>query len=441
MKKTFFLASLLFLINCSKKEEVTIPQPLITTGELDTVKTFGGSKNDVAKSVVKTSDGGYAVLGHSQSNDGDLTDKPNEGFDFWVMKFAADNTLLWNATYGGTADDRGNDIIETADGGFAVLGYSESSDEDVTQNNGSKDFWVAKLTNNGVLTWQKSFGFSGSDYGTSMIQTNDNGFLLSGVIDVTASNGDGNSRVSQRHAGGDIWTIKLDAIGNFEWSKYFGGSFTDTAFGVEKTADNGFIIVGSSDSNDVDITNNKGSYDFWVLKISSTGTLLWEKSFGGTEIDEARAITSTNDGNFIIVGDTRSSDINVSNNNGAADLWMLKISPEGTILWEKTIGATGFDVARSVSKTQDNGFIISGSSRSSEGGFTNQGQNDAWVLKIDANGNILWQNTIGGTEIDFCYDAVAINNGEIIAVGESNSSNGDIEENKGFSDVLILKIK
>jgi hypothetical protein len=120
---------------------------------------------------------------------------------------------------------------------------------------------------------------------------------------------------------------------------------------------------------------------------------------------------------------------------------MLKISPEGTLLWEKTIGATGFDVARSVSKTQDNGFIISGSSRSSEGGFTNQGQNDAWVLKIDANGNILWQNTIGGTEIDFCYDAVAINSGEIIAVGESNSSNGDIEENKGFSDVLIIKIK
>ena len=440
MKKTVFIISLFCLFNCSK-DEVNTSQPIIIIGELDAVKTYGGSKNDVAQSVVKTLDGGYAVLGHSQSNNGDLKDKTNESFDFWVMKFTANNSLLWSKTFGGTEDDRGNDIIQTADGGFAVLGFTESSDEDVTQNNGSKDFWVAKLTTTGILTWQKSFGFSGSDYGTSLIQTNDNGYLLTGVIDVTASGGEGNSRTSQRHAGGDIWAVKLSAVGNFEWSKYFGGSFTDTAFGVEKTADNGFILVGSSDSDDVDISDNKGSYDFWVLKISSSGTLLWEKSFGGTEIDEARAITSTTNGNFIIVGDTRSSDVNVSNNNGAADLWMLKISPEGNLLWEKTIGATGFDVARSVSKSQDNGFIISGSSRSSDGGYTNQGQNDAWVLKTDANGNILWQKTVGGTEIDFFYDAVELNNLEIIAVGESSSSNGDIEENKGFSDVLIIKIK
>ena len=440
MKKTVFIISLFCLFNCSK-DEVNTSQPIIIIGELDAVKTYGGSKNDVAQSVVKTIDGGYAVLGHSQSNNGDLKDKTNESFDFWVMKFTANNSLLWSKTFGGTEDDRGNDIIQTADGGFAILGFTQSSDEDVTQNNGSKDFWIAKLTTTGTLTWQKSFGFSGSDYGTSLIQTNDNGYLLTGVIDVTASGGEGNSRTSQRHAGGDIWAVKLSAVGNFEWSKYFGGSFTDTAFGVEKTADNGFIIVGSSDSDDVDISDNKGSYDFWVLKISSSGTLLWEKSFGGTEIDEARAITSTTDGNFIIVGDTRSSDVNVSNNNGAADLWMLKISPEGNLLWEKTIGATGFDVARSVSKSQDNGFIISGSSRSSDGGYTNQGQNDAWVLKTDANGNILWQKTVGGTEIDFFYDAVELNNLEIIAVGESSSSNGDIEENKGFSDVLIIKIK
>lgn len=440
MKKTVFIISLFCLFNCSK-DEVSTSQPIIIIGELDAVKTYGGSKNDVAQSVVKTIDGGYAVLGHSQSNNGDLKDKTNESFDFWVMKFTANNSLLWSKTFGGTEDDRGNDIIQTADGGFAILGFTQSSDEDVTQNNGSKDFWIAKLTTTGTLTWQKSFGFSGSDYGTSLIQTNDNGYLLTGVIDVTASGGEGNSRTSQRHAGGDIWAVKLSAVGNFEWSKYFGGSFTDTAFGVEKTADNGFIIVGSSDSDDVDISDNKGSYDFWVLKISSSGTLLWEKSFGGTEIDEARAITSSNDGNFIIVGDTRSSDVNVSNNNGAADLWMLKISPEGNLLWEKTIGATGFDVARSVSKSQDNGFIISGSSRSSDGGYTNQGQNDAWVLKTDANGNILWQKTVGGTEIDFFYDAVELNNLEIIAVGESSSSNGDIEENKGFSDVLIIKIK
>ena len=441
MKKYCYILSLFLLFHCSKTD-VFFPQIPTATGELDIVKTFGGSKNDVANAVIKTIDGGYAVLGATQSTDGDITDKLNESFDFWVLKFNADDTLLWSKTFGGTNSDKGNDIIQTSDGGFAVLGYSESNDEDVTQNAGSQDFWVLKLTSEGNITWQKSFGYAGADYGTTLIQTSDNGYLLSGVIDVTASGGQGNSRNSQRHAGGDIWTIKLDASGTLQWSKYYGGSFTDTSYGVAKTDDNGFIMIGSSDSEDVDINGNIGSYDFWAVRISSTGSIVWEKSFGGTEIDEARAITTTEDGNFMIVGDTRSSDNHVSINKGAADLWILKINPEGTILWEKSFGGSSFDVARSISNTQDGGFLIAGSSRSADGDVaTNQGQNDAWVLKTNATGDLKWQRTIGGTEIDFCYDAVTLENGKIVAVGESSSSNGNISENKGFSDALIIKIK
>ncbi|MGB0879853.1 MAG: hypothetical protein ACPGTO_04755 [Polaribacter sp.] len=441
MKKYCYIIPLFLLFNCSK-EDVFFPQIPTANGQLDIVKTYGGSKNDVAKSVIKTIDGGYIVLGYTQSADGDITDKLNESFDLWVLKFNAEDTLIWSKTFGGTNSDKGNDIIQTSDGGFAVLGYSESNDEDVTQNAGSQDFWVAKLTADGNLTWQKSFGYSGADYGTTLIETNDNGYLLTGVIDVTASGGQGNSRNSQRHAGGDIWAIKLNTSGNLQWSKYYGGSFTDSSFGVAKTDDHGFIMVGSSDSEDVDIQGNIGSYDFWVIRISSTGSIVWEKSFGGTEIDEARGITTTEDGNFMIVGDTRSSDNNVSTNKGAADLWMLKINPEGTILWEKSFGGSSFDVARSIAKTQDGGFLIAGSSRSADGDVsTNKGQNDAWILKTSSTGNLLWQKTIGGTEIDFCYDAVELNNGKIIAVGESSSSNGEIQENKGFSDALIIKIK
>ncbi|MGB1284857.1 MAG: hypothetical protein ACPG44_10415, partial [Polaribacter sp.] len=179
----------------------------------------------------------------------------------------------------------------------------------------------------GTISWQKTFGYSGADTGTTLIQTNDNGYLISGALDVSSSGGKGNSKSTKtQHAGGDIWAIKLNAVGTKEWSKYYGGSFTDTPLGIVKTADNGYIIAGSSDSNDVDITNNKGSYDFWVIKISSTGSLVWEKNFGGSEIDEATGITTTNDGNFIIVGDTRSSDDDISLNNGAADVWIIKIS-------------------------------------------------------------------------------------------------------------------
>ncbi len=446
LKKHFSIAlishffCLLFFWNCSKKEVLTPPEITII-GQLDFSQTVGGSKNDVLKSVIKTADGGYAVLGHTQSNDGDISSKMTENFDFWMLKFDANNTLVWQQTFGGSKDDRGADLINTSDGGFALLGFSNSSDNDLSSNAGTQDFWLLKLSPDGEISWQQTFGFAGTDYGTTLLETKEGGFLITGVLDVSASNGQGNAKfIKQKHAGGDFWALKLDATGALEWSKYYGGSFTDTPLGVVKTADNGFIVVGSSDSNDVDIKNNKGSYDFWVIKISSNGTLVWEKSFGGSEIDEARAISSSHDGNFIVVGDTRSSDSDITINNGAADVWILKISSEGNLIWEQTIGGTNFDVARSISKTQDGGFVIAGSSRSSDNGFTNQGQNDALVLKINAEGALEWQQTVGGSEIDFLYDAIELKDKTIIAVGESSSSDGDVRINKGFSDGLILKI-
>lgn len=436
MKKLCYITLLFFLCNCSKEHLGAVPE--VT---LNTIQTFGGSKNDVINSIVATNDGGYAVLGYTQSNNFDIVNKSNESFDFWVMKFSSEDQILWNRTFGGSDDDRGVDIVATNDGGFAILGAASSSDLEVSQNAGSHDFWMLKITAEGTVMWEKSFGFSGSDKGISLTNTADNGFLLTGVLDVSASGGQGNSKGTQRHSGGDVWVLKLSSNGTLEWSTYFGGSFTDTPFGVVETSNNEYIIAASSDSEDFNISNNKGTYDFWVFRITSEGTLVWEKNFGGSEIDEARAIAAADDGNFIIVGDTRSADVDVSNNNGAADIWVLKISPEGILIWEKTIGATGFDAARSISKMQDNGFLISGSSRSSTAGFINQGQNDAFLFKINSEGIMEWQETVGGSEIDFLYDAIELNNRTIIAVGESNSADGDISENKGFSDGLIIKIK
>jgi hypothetical protein len=290
----------------------------------------------------------------------------------------------------------------------------------------------------------QSFGYSGSDVPYSIIQTNDQGYLLSGVLDVSASNGQGDrlTNIQGRHAGGDYWIIKLSSSGVKEWSNYYGGTFTDTAYSAIQTNDNGYIIVGSSDSTDVDISNNKGNYDFWIIKISELGTLIWEKSFGGDQVDEARSISQMADGNYLVIGDTRSSNIDVSQNNGAADVWIIKISPEGSLIWEKTLGGSSFDVGRSISKTQDDGFLIAGNSRSSDGVLDiNNGQNDALVMKINNSGYLEWQKTIGGTEVDFFNGVEELIDGSIVAVGDSSSSNGDIIENKGFTDLLILNTK
>lgn len=441
MKKLLLTISFLFLLDCNKKENEFIDNNT-TNPKITNIKTFGGSKNDAFHTIEKTIDGGYITAGFTQSNNGDITNKTNESFDFLISKFSSENTLEWQKNFGGTDDDKATDIIQTVDGNFAVLGYSKSLDLDVSENAGSKDFWLIKISNKGNLLWEKSFGFLGEDYGTTLLETKNGGFLLTGVLDVSSSNGQGNAKTAAtKHAGGDYWIIKTDNSGTLEWSKFFGGSFTDIPLGVVETTNNNFIIVGSSDSNDFNISNNKGAYDFWITKISSTGNLIFEKSFGGSEIDEARAIAATNDGNFIIVGDTRSNDNDVSINNGAADVWVTKVSTEGVLIWEKTIGGSNFDVARSVTKTNDDGFLIAGSSRSLDNGFENKGQNDALILKIDKNGKLLWQKTIGGSEIDFLYDVIELQNSSIIAVGESSSSDQEIIENKGFTDALIIQLK
>ena len=442
MRKVLLFFTILINISCSNTDKDISSIIPISNGSLELVQTFGGSKNDVAKSVIATSDGGFAVLGYTQSMDGDVTGKNNENYDFWVLKFNSEAQLEWNKTYGGSGDDRGRSIIETSDGGYALIGYSDSSDGDVTINYGNRDFWVIKINATGAITWEKSFGYSGVDEGVSILETSDNHFILSGVLDVTASGGDGNTgRYSPRHAGGDYWSIKINASGDTVWSRFYGGSFTDSPAGIIENTNSDLITVGGSDSNDVDISNNKGAYDFWVIKSNASGDIIWEKSYGGSEIDEARGVISTDNGDHIIVGDTRSEEQDVSFNNGGADLWVLRISDNGDTIWEKSYGGSNFDVAKSISSTFDGGFIIAGSSRSSNGDVNkNQGQNDAWVTKINNSGQLIWETTVGGAEIDFAYDAVQLTNGTIIAVGETSSFNGDILVNKGFTDLLIIKI-
>lgn len=436
--KLHFFIVITFLFCCESDDSITTNQNV----SIHEISTLGGSKNESGQSVIATSDGGFAVLGYSQSMDGDLLNKNNISYDFWLIKYNFNGEQEWQKVYGGSSDDRGYDIILSNDNNMVIFGSSKSTDGDISTNAGSNDFWIAKISNSGAIIWEKSLGYSGSDNGYSVIQTIDNGYLLLGVIDVTASNGEGNNRISSyRHAGGDYWAVKLDANGALEWSRYYGGNFTDTSYAACQTQGGDYIIIGSSDSNDIDISNNKGTYDFWIIKISSEGNLIWEKSYGGSEIDEALDITSTIDGNFIVCGNTRSNNIDVSLNNGAADIWILKITPNGEILWEKTYGGNSFEAARSIHQTTDNGFVIAGNSRSDNNDLTkNNGQNDGWIFKINQDGILEWQTSIGGSNIDLLMDSTQLLDGSIVAVGNTSSSDLDISENKGFTDLLLIRL-
>ncbi len=449
MKKYIIVFLIAGLLGCSSDNETgntDIPLPAAFLGEVDWVKSFGGTNEDTAQSVIKTSDGGYAILGYTNSTDGDLVGKTTEVNDFWLVKLDEVGNLQWSRTYGGSKDDRGTSVIQTSDEGYVLVGYAMSSDGDGSNNEGFHDNWILKLNSSGEIEWEKSFGFSGHDHSYDVVQTADDGFFFVGFLDVTASGGAGGETSKgnflTRHGVGEFWGIKLDAQGNLEWRRFFGGTGNDRAYGVVKTADEGFILTGSTESNDFDISDSRGSYDIWVIKITGEGDIVWEQSFGGTGIDKAWDIANTDDNAYVIVGNTFSTDIDVTKNNGESDMWLIKIDDMGNLVWEQSYGGSQFDSAQSVSAAADGGFILSGNSKSLDSDVTaNVGENDIWIVKIDTNGKLLWQKSFGGGDLDYGIDAVSLDDHSILLVGETRSNDFPELQHKGASDMVALKIK
>lgn len=445
MKKTLIL--LLILVYCACIDDSYTVEGVDTVpadfANVFWTKSFGGSGDDSPRSIIETSDGGFAVFGFTNSVDGNLSEKNLPVNDYWLLKFSAIGDLEWQKTYGGSNDDRGQAVIQTSDGGYAITGYAQSDDGDASNNEGFHDNWILKLDQTGNILWERSFGFSGHDHSYDLVETVDGGFFFTGFLDVTSSNGAGSTDKSSlfAHGVGEFWGTKVGVNGVLEWRNYFGGTNNDRAHGVVTAHDGGYVMAGFTESDDFDITDSKGSYDFWVVKIDKNGNLVWEKSLGGTGIEQAQDIAQTIDGGYIISGSTFSDDVQVTKNNGQSDIWLVKLNGEGILQWQKSFGGSAFDSANSVRQTKDGGFLIAGNSKSSDGDATqNFGENDFWLIKTDGDGQLLWQQSIGGLGLDFAYDAIQTSEGDYILVGEFASKDFPGVENKGGLDMVILKL-
>jgi len=319
---------------------------LAPDGEIEWQKTYGGSRSDSASSIQQTNDGGYIVAGKTESFGAEYN-------DIWVLKLSSAGDIDWQKTYGGSGSDGASSIQQTSDGGYIVAGEIGSFGAR------DKDIWILKLSSTGAIEWQRTYGGSEWETDPSIKQTNDGGYI---VVGHTESIGVG---------GADIWVLKLSSAGDIEWQKTYGGSRSDSASSIQQTNDGGYIVAGKTESF------GAGYNDIWVLKLSSAGDIDWQKTRGGTSYDEALSIQQTSDGGYIVAGSTDSFGA------GSSDVWILKLTSSGDIGWQKTYGGSGSDGASSIQQTSDGGYIVTGYIIS-----WGAGSRDFWVLKLSSDGDI-----------------------------------------------------
>ncbi len=217
------------------------------------------------------------------------------------MEVDSNGDLLWQKTYGGSGLDNGTHLIETSDKGYLIVGNTSSSDGDVIVFKGISDFWVIKIDSTGTLVWQKNYCGSDTEMAEAVEETADSNYVVAGF---TASvDGD----VSPGYGSTDVWVIKIDGQGNLLWEKSYGGTGGEGARMIKRTPDQGFVIVASSSSSDFDLTHNKGDRDFWIFKTDSVGTLLWQKTFGGSLKEQVAGVVCSKEGGFLIAGTTESN--------------------------------------------------------------------------------------------------------------------------------------
>jgi hypothetical protein len=324
--------SFLFLLTtvqfgCHKHDEEI---PFVPDTEFNIV--YGNSTSDQVYAAARRSDGIYVLAGNTKSVSGN-----NGNSDAWVLKLDKQGKIIWQKTYGGSANDGAYSVAYTLDSGFIIAGYTYSNDGDIIGNHGNSDAWVVKLDKYGKKEWQSILGGTASDAAFSIAETSDGGYIMAGQT--ASKEGD----VSNNHGSTDAWVVKLDRTGNQQWQHTFGGTGSEGAQSIIETSEGGYIMAGWTNSNDGDITGyhvgwgmNIGNIDGWVVRLNKDGNLLWNKAFGGSSSDRINSIIQGMDNSYTIAGDTRSNyDGDVGANHGDDDAWTVNIDKEGKILWQK----------------------------------------------------------------------------------------------------------
>ncbi len=348
-------------------------------------KTYGGASDEYGYATEQLSDGGYIMCGRTISFG-------VGGYDNYLIRLNANGDTLWTKTYGNTGYDEAQSIKQTSDGGFIMVGQTATVDY-------AGDVYLVKTDANGVLVWSTAFGSAAkSDFGYSVRQTSDGGYIIAGL---TNSTGAGLR---------DVLLLKTNSTGVLQWSKTYGGAADDEARSVEETADGGFIVSG--------FTQSYGSgYQMYLIKTNSTGNVTWSKTFGGGGFELGYSVKQTSDGGYVLLG------YSDSYGSGLYDVLLLKLSATGSITWSKTYGGSADDYGLCIHITSDGGYIISGKTSS-----YGAGGGDYYLIKTDVNGVHQWSKAYGGTAIDQAGNVRQTADGGYILTGYTMSFGAGIRE-------------
>lgn len=431
-------------------------------------KSFGGAAGDSFGDIIKTADGGYLAIDISYSDiSGNKTQAHRGQGDGLIVKFDVNGNIVWEKVYGGSGYDVLVRIKVLSDGNFMVLGRSTTGIEyeKTSPNKGNIDFWLLKIDPNGNIIWDKTYGANSIDYGNDFMTTPDGGIILVGTVfmDATmiAANGDRGQNGKGDH---DAWVIKIDANGNKVWDKIFGGSGTESANKIVKAVDNsGYYIFGLTSTTNIagsDLSAPaRNGYDAWLFKFDENGNKIFDKVYSGGNTFSGTSSTEDiyemgvlPDGNYLLVAHSNNNSGNEKSENsmGDDDLWLIKISPNGTIIKDKTIGGDGQDKAGSFYVRSDGSILfcgITGSNQNVDKKDALKGNMDALILNLDANLNMIWSEKIGGAIITPSISVEGFSrmiyegNDIFTFVGSSSESKGDRAESFGGVDGWIVKMK
>jgi hypothetical protein len=353
-------------------------------------RTYGGAGSEYSLSVVQTEDGGY-ILGCSTNSLG------AGNFDEWLIKTNAQGDTLWCHTYGGTQEERVANAGPTADGGYFMAGTTRS------YGAGNYDFWLVKTDADGNSLWNRTYGGAQEDWAWWGQQTLDGGYILTGY---TTSFGAG---------GRDFWLVKTNANGDSSWSRTFGGPDWSTGFYVIQTADNGYMIAGETHSF------GEPNGDFRLVKTNANGDSLWAHTYGKPWEDTPYCVRQTQDGGYVVVGKSARS-------TGIPDVWLVKTSANGDSLWSYTYGVSGdYETGLMVVQTSDGGYTVAACTQCGGGPYIG----DAWLIRTDNEGNVLWSRTYGSGADEATQDFQLTADGGYAIAGLSNAV--------GNYDVWLLK--